>query len=475
MAWNKERVYRKLADVLGEEWISDDEFVRFAYSYDMSFVEPKMPDIVVLPETVEEVQEIMKIANEEKVPVVPFTGGTNIGGLCIPEKGGIILDLKRMNRIIEINEEMRYAVIEPGVSHAQLAEALYKKGLQFGWPVGPPSASVLACAINHGIGHLTGRYGLNSQMLTSMEVVLPTGELVRLGSAGITGSWHALYPVPRLDGLFIGMLGTTGVVTKLGINVWAIPDYRDVLTVSANNIEDMTSYMIRWGRFEAADDLTAVSWWLAQIPIPYPYKPKPDDEPEWFSYSVISGYTEKELEAKREMWEIALKKEQENGSSVREYDYPEEAKRARTQLPSQIVGSTKNYAKSAGGGISWPGTFTPAPKWPEAFNRWKEIYIRRGLSPSVRVTLYRGTHYGMLRAMTPFDKRDPEKIKNAKEAIVEALQVALDVGGIPYKPPIEFLEEVYKRADPGYVELMKRVKDMLDPNNIMNPGKLLVR
>jgi glycolate oxidase len=81
----------------------------------------------------------------------------------------------------------------------------------------------------------------------------------------------------------------------------------------------------------------------------------------------------------------------------------------------------------------------------------------------------------MLRAMTPFDKRDPEKIKNARDAIVEALRVALDVGGIPYKPPLEFQEEIYKRADTGYVELLKKVKDMLDPNNIMNPGKLLVR
>jgi glycolate oxidase len=230
---------------------------------------------------------------------------------------------------------MRYAVIEPGVSHAQLADALYEKGLRFGWPVGPPSASVLACAINHGIGHLTGRYGLNSQMITSMEVILPTGELVRLGSAGITGSWHSLYPVPRLDGLFIGTLGTTGIVTKLGIVVSGIPDYSDVLTVSAENVEDMTNYMIRWGRYEAADDLTAVSWWLAQIPIPYPYKPKPDDEPEWYSYSVITGFTEKELEAKREMWEMSLKKEQESGSSVKEYEYPEEAKKARTQLPNR--------------------------------------------------------------------------------------------------------------------------------------------
>jgi glycolate oxidase len=157
---NKDAVLKELASIVGPKNATASKHIRYAYSYDMSFVQPKLPDYVVLVSTVEEVQGILRYANREKIPVVPYTAGTNIGGLTIPERGGILMDLKRMNKIITIDTESHYAVIEPGVSHAQLATALYPHKLRFGWPVGPPSASVSSCAISHGIGGLNARYGL---------------------------------------------------------------------------------------------------------------------------------------------------------------------------------------------------------------------------------------------------------------------------------------------------------------------------
>jgi len=465
-------VLKELASIVGEKSATAAKHIRYAYSYDLSFVSRKNPDYVVMPESVEQVQAVMKFANREKIPVVPYTAGTNIGGLCIPEQGGILLDLKRMNKIITIDTESHYAVIEPGVSHAQLATELYKHNLRWSWPVGPPSASVSSNAISHGIGGLSGRYGLNSEEITSMEVVLPTGELVRVGSCAIQeNAWHSCLPLPRMDGLFTGWLGTSGVVTKVGVRVHPIPPVLTVFTVSAENIEDMAAYMFNLGNYEICDDLTGVSWWLAQVPIPYPYKPKPDDAPEWFSFATTFSWTEKEKEAREEIWEMVVASEMEKGSSLKKTVYPEEALKARTELPSQIVGSTKNYTKQAGGGISWPGTFTPLKAWPPVYNDWKKILIDHNLSPSVRVTNYRGVHYGMLRAMIPFNKKSPEETENARHAIVECLKVDLDHGGIPYKPPVDFAKEINQRAHPGYLALLKKVKGMLDPNDIMNPGK----
>jgi FAD/FMN-containing dehydrogenase len=158
----KERILKELKSIVGEKNPTADQHILYAYSYDMSFVTPKMPDYVVMAHTVEEVQQILKFANKEKIPVVPYTSGTNIGGLCIPEQGGILLDFKKMNKIVKLDPEALYAVIEPGVSHGQLADALYKYNLRFGWPAGPPSASVAPCAICHGIGHMNARHGLNS-------------------------------------------------------------------------------------------------------------------------------------------------------------------------------------------------------------------------------------------------------------------------------------------------------------------------
>jgi FAD/FMN-containing dehydrogenase len=470
---NKDAVLNKLATIVGPKNATAAKHIRYAYSYDMSFVQPKLPDYVVLVSTVEQVQEVLRYANQEKIPVVPYTAGTNIGGLTIPERGGIIMDLKRMNQIIKIDTESHYAVIEPGVSHAQLATALYPHKLRFGWPVGPPSASVSSCAISHGIGGLNARYGLNSQEITSMEVVLPTGELVRVGSCAINPeAWHSVLPMPQMDGLFKGWLGSTGVVTKLGITVHPIPPVLKVFTVSCRNVEDMVSYMMNLATYEICDDLTAVSWWLAQVPIPYPYKPKPEESPEWFSFANTNSFTEKEKEAREEIWETVVAEEKRKGTSLEVTQYPEEALRARTHLPSQIVGSTKNYCKMGGAGISWPGTFTPANKWAPVYNDWKKILIEHNLSPSVRMSMYRGVHYGMLRAMIPFNKQNPKETENARQAIVECLKVDLEHGGMPYKPPVDFAVEINRRAHPGYLELLKRIKKLLDPNDIMNPGKL---
>jgi glycolate oxidase len=474
MPANKDdKILKELKSIVGDKFATNARHILYAYSYDMSFVAPKMPDYVAMAHTVEEIQKILKLANREKIPVVPYTAGTNIGGLTIPERGGILLDLKRMNQIITLDPEALYAVIEPGVSHAQLASALYKHNLRFGWPVGPPSASVSSCAISHGIGGLNARYGLNSQEITSMEVVLPTGELVRVGSCAINPeAWHSLLPMPQLDGLFKGWLGSTGIVTKLGITIHPIPPFIKIFTVSCDNVEDMYSYMLNLSNYEICDDLTGVSWWLAQVPIPYPYKPKPDGVPEWFSYATTCSFTEKEKEAREEIWEKVFAEEQKKGTSIQVTHYPEEALRARTQLPSQIVGSTKNYCKQGGGGISWPGTFTPAKKWAPVYNDWKKILIGHNLSPSVRMSMYRGVHYGMLRAMIPFNKKSPQETENARQAIIECLKVDLDHGGLPYKPPVDYAREINKRAHPGYLNLLKNIKKLLDPNDIMNPGKL---
>ena len=466
-------ITQKLCEIVGEKNVTDKIHICYAYSYDLSFVSPKLPDYVVMPTSVEQVQAVMRFANQEKISVTPFTAGTNIGGLCIPENGGILLDMKRMNKIIRIDEESHYAIIEPGVSHAKLASALAKLNLRWSWPVGPPSSSVSSNAISHGIGGLSGRYGLNSEEITSMEVVLPTGELVRVGSCAIQeDAWHSCLPLPRVDGLFTGWLGTTGVITKISVRVHPMPPILKVFTASTENIGHMASYLRTLGNYEICDDLTGVSWWLSQVPIPYPYKPKPSDAPEWISFATTFSWTEKEKQAREEIWKMVVDEETKKGSSLKETVYPEEALRARTQLPSQIVGSTKNYTKQAGAGISWPGTFTPVNKWETVFEKWKEILTARNLSPSVRVTNYRGVHYGMLRAMIPFPKKTPETIENARQAIVECLKVDLDNGGIPYKPPVDFGKEINKRAHPGYIELLKKTKKMLDPNDIMNTGKL---
>ena len=108
------------------------------YSYDLTWVTPRMPDYVVTPESVEEIQRILRFANREEIPVIPYVSGANIGGLTIPEEGDIILDLKRLNRITKIGTETHYAIIEPGVTHAQFSAILHL-GTSTRKPLRPPN------------------------------------------------------------------------------------------------------------------------------------------------------------------------------------------------------------------------------------------------------------------------------------------------------------------------------------------------
>jgi FAD/FMN-containing dehydrogenases len=144
-----------------------------------------------------------------------------------------------MDSIIEVNEASRYALIEAGVTQAALRAYLEKHHphLQHSTPESPPTATIVGNILIQGHGHLTPRYGVNSQMVNGMEVVLPTGEVCKLGSSSISPSWFSRDPLPDLMGLFLGWLGTTGIVTKLSLQLFPKPIYRDLLLFVSDSAE----------------------------------------------------------------------------------------------------------------------------------------------------------------------------------------------------------------------------------------------
>ena len=119
-----DNILRSLADIVDETHVSNRQEELFIYSFDLGTAEPRRPDYVVSPESVEQIQAILRLANRNKIPVVPLGGGLSLAGLAVPLKGGILIDLKRMDRIIEVNEKSRYAVLECGVSQANLHHTL---------------------------------------------------------------------------------------------------------------------------------------------------------------------------------------------------------------------------------------------------------------------------------------------------------------------------------------------------------------
>ena len=156
--------FRQLIDIVGEDRVSNSQEELFIYSRDPGAQPPRKVDYVVMPKTVEEVRKIVLLANREKIPITPLGGGFTLSALVVPNRGGMVLDMKLMDRIIEVNEINRYALIEPGVSQAALQSHLKKHhpNLQHSTPEAPPTVTVVGNALIQGHGHISPRYGLNS-------------------------------------------------------------------------------------------------------------------------------------------------------------------------------------------------------------------------------------------------------------------------------------------------------------------------
>jgi FAD/FMN-containing dehydrogenase len=152
----KNRVVEGLENIVGREFVSINRADLYIYSYDLTFAERRWPDVVALPESLDQLKEIIRLANREKVPVVPYVAGGNVGGLTIPLKGCILLDLKRMDRIIEVNETDMYAGVEPGVTFGNMKAYLEKNHptLKYTYAFSPPSTGVMTNALVKGLDNL---------------------------------------------------------------------------------------------------------------------------------------------------------------------------------------------------------------------------------------------------------------------------------------------------------------------------------
>ena len=477
-----DQIYEKLINIVGEDYVSNDESVMYPYSYDVgnltSGSNPEgMGEYLVMPDNVEQVQKIVLIANEEKVPITPYISGANMGGCAVPSKGGIIMDLRRMNRIVEVNEKADYIVIEPGVSIGQFEKKLKEINRWIPFPLAPPAAaSVVGNVLLTGIGHVSAQYGCNGELVNAMEVVLPTGKIVKVGSAGLVNSWHSRFPVPDLTGLFLNWQGTTGIVTKMSVVMYQRPEYRDVITFGFDSYEEaVDEFMIPLQRRELAHDITGINWALAQIPIKkWPLSEKPEKDPLIFVFNVLAGYTVDELEFKQKQLRAFASELKKSGKtpSIKEVELPDKTKEYRAvKIPNPWAFLYADHRD--GGSVYWCGSLMPADGWVEAYKKADKIMENHGLAPATRVSMFKGSHYGMFRSIIPYNKGDEKEVENIRQTAIELTQNVIEHGGILYKAPPWAAEMLLNSeyADPEFKEFMRLIKKTLDPNGIMNPGK----
>jgi FAD/FMN-containing dehydrogenase len=258
--------YKEIEHVVGDDFISDKDFMKAAYSRN---VDPAFPDrwadIIVRPETPEEVSEIVKIANKYKIHMVPRGGGADLVGGSTTQ-GGILLDLTRMNKIIEINEDDYYYIVECGVTWGALLSELHPRGLTSG-VTGPGSG--FSATIGGGLSNSTAgggstKYGLVPDVCLGVEVVLPnpSGTIVRTGAASNQyATPFCRYGVsPDFTGLFMGDVGTMGIKTKAYMRLFPDPPYKaSRMYVFGKNDYDMVFKKAHKLRKEVGDGLLGLS------------------------------------------------------------------------------------------------------------------------------------------------------------------------------------------------------------------------
>lgn len=448
---------QKLIEIVGAGNFTDQLEELVPYSYDAS-MNVHRPDAAVWPESTEQVAEIVKFANAYKVPVVPRGAGTSLSGGVIPIRGGIIVDLSRMNRILEISVENRYARVQAGVVCDDLNRQLAKHGFTF--PPDPASSTVATIGGNvaTNAGGIKGaKYGTTRDYVLGLQVVLPTGEVMHTGS--YTMKCVSGYDLAKL---FIGAEGTLGVVTEVTLKINPLPRYAMTAVATYAKLEDAGKAIFQT---MTSGILPSVMEILDKVTLKAIKENTDLDLPqaEAMILTETDGYTWEEVEAQME---VVLR--------ILNQNHPSLVKTAKDEKERLGLWKARKsaYATLARTSTSFvlDDVTVPISRIPELLVGIQDIAQRHGL----QVATYGHAGDGNLHPQILYDEYDPvavEKMEKVEEAIFH-LAISLK-GTLTGEHGIGLSKADYMTLEHDSVEmaLMRQIKKTLDPNNIMNPGK----
>ncbi|PSL48456.1 glycolate oxidase [Salsuginibacillus halophilus] len=447
-----------LRGIVPDERLRVDLAERYSYSFDASFGE-YLPDVVVRPDSDEEVSEIVKLANEYNVPVYPRGSATSLSGGPLPVHGGIVLDMSQFKHKLEIDKENMIAIVSPGVLTSDIHEAAAEYGLFY--PPDPSSAHVSTIGGNileNSSGPKGLKYGTTKEYVIGMNVVTPTGERVRTGGRtvkNVTGF--------DLTRLIVGSEGMLGIVTEVTLRL--IPEVKARKTMLATfetsvdcgrAITNVLSKGILPAAMEFMDNacIRAVEH-FKPVGLPVDAGALLILEVDGHPYSV-----DDEMKEASEVCESA-------GAMTVEVAETEEQRaniwKSRKMVSPAVteMGPTK---------ISEDAT-VPRGKIPDMMERLAEIREKYNLN----LVVFGHAGDGNLHPNIITDKRNTEEMKRAEDAVSEIFEAAVELGGtLSGEHGIGTLKAPYMVMEYGEagVELMKTIKAAWDPNNILNPGKM---
>ena len=448
----------ELEVVVGRDGVLSDPDELLVYESDGLTLFRALADFVVFPRSAEDVSAIVKIANREGVPFVARGAGTGLSGGCLPAEGGIVLSLMRMNRVLEVDYDNHVAVVEPGLVNLHLSWAVGPRGYYYA----PDPSSQQACTIGGNIANNSGgphtlKYGVTTNHVLGLEVVMPDGEIVWLG--GRTRET----PGYDLVGVFVGSEGTFGIATKIVVRILKKPQaVKTVLSVfdQVDQASAAVSAIIARGLVPAAvemiDHLTIQAVEDA-FSCGYPRDAAAALLVELDGLAVgMEAQTERIVQACRD-------------SGARE------VRTARDEAERQLLWKGRKSAFGAYGRIS-PAYMVmdgviPRTKLPYVLTRVNEIVAEHGLR--VGNVFHAGD--GNLHPNILYDPRIPGEETRVVAAGAAIMKLCAEVGGsISGEHGIgleksDFMPFIFSAAD---LDLMQKLKTAFNPTGLCNPGKM---
>ena len=477
-----------LLKIVGKENFSDTPEVLKSYSKDFSLVPSGMPNYVVKPKEASEVQKVIQFANEHLIPVVPISSGVHFQGATIPKQGGVVLDLTRMNRILEIDEFNRRVRIEAGVTWGQLTEELEKRGFRMIMPLLPhPQRSVVTDYLEREVPTNTVYdYG---EPLQSMEVVWPTGEIFRMGSASVNGypdseSKGANPSGPGIDfyRFLQGAQGTMGVVTWSNLKIESIPKIDKVLFAPVSDLTYTMEFLYRiLPRRIGQECLLLNKVNLAAILAedwPGEFEKLRQTLPPWTLILVLSGLLrrpeEKIAYEEKALGEIL--KNEFKGLSLEDNlpGFPGLGRKILQLVRKPWPGNLTYWKNRYKGGCQSLFFFAKPGLSKKFIEIVEKIAAERGYPISdiggylQPIEHNRACH---LEFSFFYDPANPSEIQKVRSLSRDAAIALINEGAFFTRPYGELAPILFERAA-GYTTALKRVKRVFDPKNIMNPGNL---
>lgn len=456
--FENDRIIAELSDLIGAKNVLTDSTALSVYECDGATLFKASPDVVVFAESTEQVSKIVKLANKYGVPFIARGGGTGLSGGMLPVNGGIIIALNRMDRILDIDLKNQRAVVEPGVVNLLLTEAVEERGYYFA----PDPSSQKACTIGGNIAENSGgphtlKYGVTTDHVLGLEVVLPDGEIVELGG------YAEETPGYDLRGLMIGCEGTFGIVTKAIVRILRKPEAYQTLLGIFETIDDASS---------AVSSIIGAGMVPAALEMMDSLVIKSVEEAFHWGFPLDAGAV---LIVELDGIMAGMQHQAEHISEIFDSHNCREIHHARDETDRQNLWKSRKSAFGSFGRLA-PNYITqdgvvPRTQLPKVLRRVAEISEKYSI-PIANV-FHAGD--GNIHPVVLFDERDPDQCKRVDAVNMEILAACAEAGGTitgEHGIGVEKMDYMPLIYSPEDLLVMATVRDIFNPSGLCNPGKI---